>query len=116
PHALTVRGEQYLRDDNLKAALADFHRAAKLDPASVLAFQKVGYIQFQTQQYQAAKDTLEEGLKRNPLHPGIHMLLGQVYLKLGGDPQTLTLARQHLRAALRNNPEAAKVHASLGQL
>jgi tetratricopeptide (TPR) repeat protein len=115
-HALTVRGELYLRDDNLKAALDDFQRAAQLDPRSALAHQKVGYILFQTQQYEAARRAFEEGLKLAPAHPGTHLLLGQVLLRSGGDPNSVEQAREHLEAALLNNPEAWRAQVALGQL
>jgi len=116
PHALTVRGEQYLRDDNLKPALADFQRAAQLDPSSAVVHQKIGYILFQTQQFEAARAALDRGLQLAPAHPGTHLLLGQAHLKLGGSPQALETARQHLQAALLNNPEAPKAYAALGQV
>ncbi|MBM3459087.1 MAG: tetratricopeptide repeat protein, partial [Armatimonadetes bacterium] len=114
--AYAVRGEQRLRDDNLNEALSDFRKTLELSPDFGLAYQKAGYILYQSQQYEEAKQMLERGLQRNPGDVGAHLLLAQTLLQLGGDPPTQALAEQHLRAALVNNPEAHRVHAALGQL
>ncbi len=114
--AYAVRGEQRLRDDNLKEALEDFRKTMELEPDFALAYQKAGFILFQTQQYDEALKVLELGLPKNPMDPGTHLLLGQTLLQLGGDARQEARAEQHLRAALMNNPEAHRVHAALGQL
>ncbi len=116
PHALAVRGEQFLRDDNLKEALPAFQRLIELQPEFVLGYQKAGFLLLATHQIDEAVKVLEKGLTLAPAHPGMHALLGEAYQRRPRDPQAEHMAIQHFRAALRNNPEAAKAHAALGKL
>ena len=115
-HALTVRGEQRLRDDNLKAALADFLRAIELEPGSALAYQKAGYILYQTNQDAEARRLLRQCLRVGSGDPGSHMLLAQTYLRAAPDAEAAAQAEEHLRAATRGNPQADRAYAALGQL
>ena len=116
PHALAVRAEQFLRDDNLKAALADFRRVIEVAPQDPLAYQKAGFILYQTNQDDEARRLLERGLAVNPANPGSHLLLAQIYLRGVSDANSAALAEQNLQAATRDNPEADRAYAALGQL
>lgn len=116
PHALAVQGEQYLRDDNLKDALPAFEKVMRMQPDFVLAYQNAGFLLLSANRVDEAISVLEKGVKLAPSHSGLHALLGEAYGRRPGDPRSTLLSEQHFRLSLTNNPEAAKAHASLGNL
>jgi tetratricopeptide (TPR) repeat protein len=116
PHALSVRGEQFLRDENMRAALDDFQRTIRLAPRFALAYQKAAYILLKSNRYEEAGTLLRKGLAVSPTDPGMHFLLGEVYLDRPHGPRELDLAEQEFKQSLPRNPETDSVHAALGQI
>src|SRR5436190_1845656 len=111
-----VAGEQWLRDDDLTHALADFREAARLAPASPVAFQRAGYILLDLDRPVEAEKVLLDGLRAGPDDIGLHVQLGRLYALRGTDRAALALAESHYLRALPGNPNAAVVKASLGEV
>src|SRR5687768_5737717 len=111
-----VAAEQWLRDDDLTHALADFREAARLAPGSPLPFQRAGYILLELDRPAEAEKVLLDGLHAGPDDIGLHVQLGRLYALRSTDRAALALAKSHYLRALPENPNAATVRASLGEV
>jgi predicted Zn-dependent protease len=111
-----VAAEQWLRDDDLTHALADFREAARLAPGSPLAFQRAGYILLELDRPAEAEKLLLDGLRADPNDVGLHVQLGRLYALRNSDPASLARAREHYLRAIPGNPNATTVKASLGEV
>lgn len=115
-HAHLVAGEQWLRDDDLTRALAEFRLAIRHSRGSPIPYQKAGYVLLELGRTDEAERVLREGLRADPRHTGIHLLLGRLYASRPADPRALEQAEEHYRAALVSNPRAEAVLGALGSL
>lgn len=115
-HALGVKAEQELRDDNFKSALETYRRLLKVSPGLPMAHQKVGFVLLAVNQVEEAIRELEKALALFPADSGINALLGEAYSRRPTDPQSSEKAIQHLQRAAESNPEAADTHTALGKL
>ncbi|HED13715.1 MAG TPA: tetratricopeptide repeat protein [Gammaproteobacteria bacterium] len=84
-------GQYLLKKDHKPAALRAFEIAAKLQPDNPDANYAAALLSFQTQQFAAATQHLQQTLKLRPNDPMLQIMLGQSYASLQQYQQALTI-------------------------
>ena len=116
PHAHLVAGEQYLRDDDLTRALAEFRESIRIAPHAAIAYQRAGYILRELSRSDEAEKVLQQGLQVAPDNVAIQLQLGRLYAARPSVPGALDQAAEHYRAAIQGNPNSAEIYAALGTI
>jgi tetratricopeptide (TPR) repeat protein len=115
-HALGVKAEQDLRDDNLKGALETYRRLVAVAPGLTMAHQKVGYLLLAVDQVDEAIRFLEKAAAQFPSDPALNALLGDAYSRRKGSDGSTDEAIRYLKRAAAANPGAPDAHVALGKL
>jgi tetratricopeptide (TPR) repeat protein len=85
---------------NLQAAIRDYRQILQLNPNLAAAYNNLGSLYYDTQQYQKAIATLQKGLRIDSHMASSHAILGSAYLAVGRVSEALP----ELRAAATENP------------
>lgn len=83
------RGDLYRLDENYTAALADFHRAEKLDPKLDAIYIGRGRSLFEAGRYKEALPALDQLMKMKPDHPDGRILRARTHAALGDHASAL---------------------------
>ena len=92
-------GKVYLSLDRTSEAAPAFARAAELSPRSYEAFTWVGVARLRQGDLDGARQALEKAARLGPGQPRPHLLLAQVYDRLGRSAEARSLAARHDRLA-----------------
>jgi tetratricopeptide (TPR) repeat protein len=94
-------GNLWMERGKMEEAKAFYRRTLELNPEHVSAWNNLGVIAIQQQQWEAAKAFLSEAAKLEPASAKVHYLLARTYLEL----HDKTSARQEIEQAIRFNPD-----------
>ncbi|MFQ5466055.1 MAG: tetratricopeptide repeat protein [Thermodesulfobacteriota bacterium] len=83
PGGLLERGMQNLREENYEEAAGDFSAARDLDPSSTVAAYLLGFVCKKIEDYDCARDNLEDALKLSPAVREAVVKLIDLYYILG---------------------------------
>jgi tetratricopeptide (TPR) repeat protein len=112
PQAYTLLGTAYLKQENWKEAEKALHRATHLDDRASEAYLALGAVLNETKEYPQAETALLRGLELKPDTPAGHYELAKTYWFLGRWQE----AAPHARKAVSAMPDAASLHALLGNI
>ena len=93
-------------------AVAKYRAILKLAPHLAAAYNNLGMIYFDRQEYSQAAEVLKHGLEVNPNMPSASAMLGMSYFQLGETEKAEPL----LRTALRANPSDDQVEMMLSKV
>jgi tetratricopeptide (TPR) repeat protein len=102
---LYAEARQAQQGGNDAAAIEKYQAILKLAPHLAAAYNNLGMLYFNSQDYAHAISVLKRGLQVNPHMPSASAMLGMSYYQTG----SLAEAEQPLRAALRDNPSDDRV-------
>jgi tetratricopeptide (TPR) repeat protein len=108
--ALVDRGASRLALRELNGALADFRRAADLDPKRVDVLTSYGYVLSLLNRKADARAALERALALDPKEPFANYHYGRTLLASGGDARTAIV---HLERALTSRPDLTEIRVDL---
>lgn len=92
-------------------AIAKYQQILKLDPGLAAAYNNLGMLYFQQEDFPDAARALEEGLRRDPSMTPSVALLGLSYYRMG----EFKKARPRLEEAVRRNPSDQEAQLYLGR-
>ncbi len=90
-------GKVHLSLDRTSEAASAFNRAAELSPRSFEAFTWVGVARLRENDLAGAGQALEKAVRLGPGQPRPHLILAQVYDRLGRTSEARRLAARHVR-------------------
>ena len=112
-YELLQRGRQLIESRHHAQAAIVLERALRLEPGKASILEALGQAQFNSRQYDRARETFEALLEVDPSAHYAHFALGQSLKQLGHRSE----ARTHLRLAVALSPTSelyAKALARLG--
>jgi tetratricopeptide (TPR) repeat protein len=109
---LYSEAKQAQKDGNDAAAIEKYQAIIKLAPHLAAAYNNLGMLYFNSQDYARAVSVLKRGLQENPHMPSASAMLGMSYYQTG----SLAEAEQPLRDALRDNPVDDRIEMMLVQV
>ena len=109
---LMEQAKSLIDSGDLKGALAQMEEAHRLQPADDKVLFRLAGVEYDLQQYTAARQHAANAIAIAPSEWLYHFLLGLIDKSLGD----LQQAEGSLETALRLNPTAAPVHNALGEL
>jgi tetratricopeptide (TPR) repeat protein len=105
-------GVTYLKKHDLKAAEAEFRQVIELNRNSSQGYLNLGNVLYLTLRNEEARETLQEGLRKEPRSAMGYYLLGSVQARLGD----LGAAENHLKTARDLDPKLPQVPIALATL
>lgn len=122
-HLYENSAQQYGRPDLATQAIEQYKLAISHDPNSLFLQNSLGETYFKLGRIREAVETAQRILKTHPDDLKAHKLLGRVYLRSMGDPETgqqpgpmLGLAIQEFQKIIQLEPTSVDDHLLLGQL
>ncbi len=103
------RGVEYLDQDQLDQASAEFQAAIQLDPENANAHYDLGVVHYKQDEIEEAMAAFQQALQLDPDHGPAHNNLGLVYEKLG----EMEAAAAEYEAAIQANPDDDTAHYNL---
>ena len=104
------QGAQYLQDDKLSEAIAEFEAAVKLDPKSIEGHFRLGNAYFEQGQLDKAATEFQRTIELDANHVDARSNLGAVYYQQGDFGKAAT----QFQAAIGLKPNDADIHYNLG--
>ena len=104
-----VRGDKYLAEGNLPAALWDYSQAHRINPKAAAPRERFGYVHLR-QNPERAQPLFESALELEPNSVSGHIGLGLSLLSSGDREKGL----EHLQRAVEIDPKSPKAQSALG--
>lgn len=103
PYALSLLGQEYVRDMQFSEAVNYLERAVRLLPSSVADHGNLGYSLLMTGRIEESERELRKALDLEPANPRTHLVMGILCYTAGSRDQE---AEEHLSFAAKEIPSA----------